>query len=157
MSVSTSVSNTIKAPKHSARFVSVNTKEAKAVVRIISTNFTKPMLITLVSNQPYSAYFKGSYKFGKIPFYAFFYKDIMKIKFPGADLSFDIPRQKARGVNGVVTIEREYTKGITQAFEEVKNIVRKLGEDKVLGINTELYDLYKEKFGDTIQKCDLSE
>ena len=52
--------NSVKAPKHSAKFVSVNPKESKAVVRIISTNFTKPMLITLVSNQKYNAYFKSS-------------------------------------------------------------------------------------------------
>lgn len=144
---------TVKAPKHSAKFVSVNPLESKAVVRIISTNFTKPMLITLVTNQKYNAYFKGSYMFGKIPFYAFFYKDTMKIKFPTAkDLSFNIPRQKARGVNGVVTIEREYTKGITQAFKEVKNIVRKIGADKIVRGDSELYNLYKEQFGDIIEQ-----
>lgn len=144
---------TVKAPKHSARFVSVNPKESKAVVRIISTNFTKPMLITLVSNQKYNAYYKGAYMFGKIPFYAFFYKDVMKIKFPNAkDLSFTIPRQKARGVNGVVTIEREYTKGITQALEEVKNIVRKIGADKLIQCDEDLYSLYKDKLADIIDK-----
>jgi len=145
--------NSVKAPKHSAKFVSVNPKESKAVVRIISTNFTKPMLITLVTNQKYNAYFKGSYMFGKIPFYAFFYKDTMKIKFPNAkDLSFNIPRQKARRVNGVLTIEREYTKGITQAFKEVKNIVRKIGADKLIQSDEDLYTLYKSKFGDIIDQ-----
>ncbi len=143
----------VKTPKHSAKFISFNPAESKAVVRIISTNFTKPQQITLVTNQPYSAYFRGSYMHGKVPFYAFFYKDVMKIKFPTAkDLSFTIPRQKARGVNGVLTIEREYTKGITQAFVEVKNIVGKIGVDKIVRGDSELYNLYKEKFAGIIDQ-----